>query len=187
MEFTYKLDANDFLQYQLFTASKSDKIAKKRLYGWLIFTLAASIFAIYCYFNNSTSLAIYFGVIASVWGVFYPKYFNWKYVKHYTDFINKHYSNRFGKITTVSFSKGYIIATDESGEGKIKTSEIVNVNETGTHFFITFLSGTSLIMPKRDLQNTEELRNKIMKIGLTISKELDWAWKLKQINLKKTK
>ena len=139
MEFTYKLDANDFLQYQLFTASKSKHIAKKKMYGWLLFTVAATIFALYCFFNDSTSLAIYFGAIALVWYLLYPKYFNWKYVKHYTDIVNKNYKNRFGQSTTISFSKGYVIATDQSGEGRIKTSEIVNINETGQHLFIIFV------------------------------------------------
>jgi hypothetical protein len=179
MEFTYKLDANDFLQYQLFTASKSKKIAKKKMYGWLLFTLAAAIFALYCFFNDSTSLAIYFSVIAGGWGLLYPKYFNWKYVKHYTDFINKNYKNRFDKTTKISFSKEYIIATDDSGEGKIKVSEVVSVNETSPHIFITFLSGASLIIPKRELHNNEELKNSLVKIGLTINNELNWIWKLK--------
>jgi len=177
MEFIYKLESIDFLQYQLFTASKSKRIIKKKMYGWLVFTLAASIFALYCYFNNSTALAIYFGVIAAVWGLFYPKYFSWKYYKHYKSFINENYKNRFGKTTTVSFSKDYIIATDDTGEGKIKTREIINVNETSQHLFITFLSGASLIIPKRELTNFNELKNGLIKIGCSINNELSWAWK----------
>ena len=102
MAFTYKLESIDFLQYQLFTASKSKRITNKKMYGWLGFTIASFAFAIYCYFNNSNALAIYFGVIAAVWGLFYPKYFSWKYHKHYKSFINENYKNRFGKTTTVT-------------------------------------------------------------------------------------
>jgi len=176
MEVTYNLEAVDFLHYQLFTASKSNRIRNKKMYGWLLFTLAAGIFAIYCYFNNSTSLAIYFGVIAAVWGLFYPKYFNWKYVKHYTSFINENYKNRFGQSTTVVISKENIIATDNSGEGKIKVSEIVTINETNQHLFITFKSGAFLIIPKREIDNFNELKNSLIKIGCIINNELSWSW-----------
>lgn len=176
MAFTYKLESIDFLQYQLFTASKSKRITNKKMYGWLGFTIASFAFAIYCYFNNSTALAIYFGVIAAVWGLFYPKYFSWKYHKHYKSFINENYKNRFGKTTTVSFSKDYIIATDETGEGKIKTSEIVNINETNHHLFITFLSGASLIVPERELANFDELKSNLIKLGFSINNELSWKW-----------
>ncbi len=176
MEFTYKLKANDFLLYQLFTASKSKIIARKKMYGWLIFTLAGAIFALYCYFYNSTALAIYFGTIAAVWGLFYPKYFNWKYFKHYNSFINENYKNRFGKTTTISISKEYIIATDDSGEGKIKTSQIVGVSETSLHLFITFSSGVSLIVPKRELANFGELKEGLIKVGFSINNELSWSW-----------
>lgn len=174
MEFTYQLESNDFLQYQLFTASQSKSIAKKKMYGWLIFTLAASIFALYCYLNNSTALAIYFGAIAAIWGVFYPRYFSWKYAKQYAAFINKNYKNRFGQSTTVTLSKNHIMATDESGEGKMKLSEIVGLNETNQHLFITFNSGTSLIIPKRELANVQELKNSLENIGLSINNELSW-------------
>lgn len=176
MEFTYRLDANDFLQYQLFTASKSKQIARRKLYGWLVFTLAAALFALYCFFNDSTSLAIYFGVIALIWGLFYPKYFSWKHDKHYKSFVAKNYENRFGKITRVTFSKTHIIATDDSGEGKIKITEIANVNETSHHLFITFLSGVSLIIPKNELINLNELKEHLIKIGCSINNELDWRW-----------
>jgi len=177
MEFTYKLESVDFLQYQLFTASKSNRITKKKMYGWLVFSLAASLFAVYCYFNDSTALAIYFGVIAAVWGLFYPKYFSWKYYKHYKSFINENYTNRFGKTTTISLSKDYVIATDDSGEGKIKTSDIVTVNETSQYLFITFSSGESLIIPKKELANFDELKNSFVKIGCSINNELSWGWK----------
>ena len=177
MEYTFKLEANDFVQYQLFTASKSKRIANKKMYGWLIFTFASTVFAIYCFINDSTSLAIYFGLIAVIWGTFYPKYFTWKYYNHYNKHVNEHYKNRFGKSTTLKITQDYIFATDETGEGKIKTSEIVNVNETSQHLFITFLSGTSLIIPKGELKNVDELKNSMSKIGLTICNELTWSWK----------
>lgn len=177
MEFTYKLESIDFLKYQLFTASKSKQIAKKKMYGWLVFTLAAALFALYCYFNNSTALGVYFGVIAAVWGLFYPKYFSWKYYKHYKSFVTKNYESRFGKTTRVTFSKTHIIATDDSGEGKIKLTEIANVNETSQHLFISFLSGASLIIPKNELVNLNELKEHLTKIGCSINRELDWRWK----------
>jgi len=55
--------------------------------------------------------------------------------------------------TTIALSKNYITATDESGEGKIKTSEIKDTAETNQHIFIQFKNGSALIIPKRELNN----------------------------------
>jgi hypothetical protein len=46
--------------------------------------------------------------------------------------------------------------------------------ETNQHLFITFNSGASLIIPKRELANVQEFKNSLANIGLSINNELSW-------------
>ena len=177
MEIEYKIEENDFLDFQLFTASKSKRIMKKKKKGWILLTIAFLVLGIYFYFQNNIAMTIYFGVIAIICGLFYPKYFNWRYKKHYKNYIKENYKKRFGEIENLKITKEYIYSKDKTGEGKIILKEIEEVNETKDHFLLKISTGMSLIIPKREMDNPDIIKNKFNEIGLKIIDELNWEWK----------
>lgn len=177
MTLEYKIDEQDFLDFQLFTASKSDRINKKKRNGWILLTIGSIVVALYFYLNENVAMTIYFGLVAIACGLFYPKYFKWKYKKHYKPYIKENYSKRFGQIEALEINNDYIFSKDKTGEGKINISEIERVDETDNHFFLKISTGLSLIIPKKELENVDELRENFKEIRLTVNNETNWTWK----------
>jgi len=71
----FKLDENDYLTYQLFTASKSALIAKKKRNGWILAPLSFLILAVMFYSSDNFPLTVYFVIAAIVTVIFFPRYF----------------------------------------------------------------------------------------------------------------
>jgi len=173
----YTLAEEDFLDFQLFIASKSERINKKKRNGWILLTVGPIVVACYFYFKENSFLAIYFGLLAILAGVFYPKYFIWRYKKHYRNYIKDNYSNRFGEQEIIEIGLDSILSSDKTGEARINLSEIERVDETSYHFFVKVSTGHSLIIPKRKLNDIKGIRSKFEKIGLSLYDEQSWVWK----------
>lgn len=176
MKFEYKIDANDFLEFQLFTASTDPVIQKRKLRSWIILPFGSALFALFSYINGSIYLSIYFAVLAIVIALFYPRYFKWRYKKHYASFIARNYSTRFGEPAELEITKDYIRSKDKVAEGKIKLAEIKSIHETANHFFMKMSSGMSFIIPKRELPSTLNLRSELENIGLKVIDVTNWIW-----------
>lgn len=173
----YKIEEQDFLDFQLFTASKSDRINKKKRNGWILLTMGSVVMALYFYLNENVAMTIYFGLVAIACGLFYPKYFRWRYKNHYKTYIQENYSKRFGQVETLEINNDWIFSKDKTGEGKINISEIERVDETNNHFFLKISTGLSMLIPKKQLENVDELRENFEEIGLTVNNETNWTWK----------
>ena len=176
MKFQYKIEAEDFLEFQLYTASKDPVVQKRKLRSWILLPIAFSIMAIFSYLSQTYYLAIYFVVLALVIGFFYPKYFRWRYKKHYASFIGRNYAKRFGQPAELEITKDYILSKDKVAEGKVKLSEIEYVSETLNHFYIKISTGMSFILPKRELDSSLNLKEEFSRIGITVKDELYWKW-----------
>jgi len=177
MTLEYKINEQDFLDFQLFTASKSDRINKKKRNGWILLTVGSIVVAFYFYLNQNNPMTIYFGLVAIAIGVFYPKYFKWRYKKHYKTYIKENYSKRFGQVAILEINNDSIFSKDKTGEGKINLSEIEKIDETANHFFLKISTGVSLLIPKKELKSIDELREKFKDVGLTVLDETNWNWK----------
>lgn len=177
MTLEYKINEEDFLDFQLFTASQSERINKKKRNGWILLTLGSILIALYFYLNNNITMTIYFGLVAFACGLFYPKYFKWRYKRHYKNYIKENYSKRFGELATLTINSDSIFSKDKTGEGKINISEIEQIDETDKHFFLKISTGLSLLIPKKELSDIDGLRAKFKKLGIVVNNELNWKWK----------
>jgi hypothetical protein len=87
---------------------------------------------------------------------------------------------RFGKECKVNFQSDFIETKDITGESKINTSEVAQINEIGTHYFIKLKTGESLIIPK-SIINKESFISELMTVfqnpNIIINRELNWRWK----------
>lgn len=176
MKFEYKIEKDDFVDFQLFTASKSERIHRRKRNTWFFLTLSAVIATVYFYANQNNVMTVYFGVVSVLFGIFYPKYFKWIYKRHYKKHINEYYANRFGQTITLEIADNHIHLKDKTGESKLNLSEIEKVDETNNHFFVKISSGISIIIPKSEIENIDELREKLKSIGLNINDETHWKW-----------
>ncbi|UBB89989.1 YcxB family protein [Candidatus Kaistella beijingensis] len=180
MELNYSLDENDFLEYQLYTASKSKNIRNQRRRNLIIMIVIFLAFFISIY--NSTKsfpiipLLIYIALIIA-----YKIYETYRYKNHYKKFINENYKERFGLMCKLNFAENQIIEESKLGESKINFESLTEINETKNYYFLKLLTSQSLIIPKKVIQNIQQFNSMLNEIkskyNLKENIDLDWKWK----------
>lgn len=173
MRYEYKIHEQDFLDFQLYTASKSKSIRRKKRNGWAGLTVGS--FALALLFWGQGVLGVYFLVAGVLILLFYPTYFMWRYKRHYENHVKQSHKNRFGESVTLEIHSDHIFTKDRTGEGKTYLSVIDQINETSKHFFIQISSGLTLIFPKENI-NHEQLKEEFKALNIPIHEELDWKW-----------
>jgi len=176
MKYTYKIEKEDLLEFQLYTASKSEVLAKKRRNNRAILIAASTLFSGYFFSSDEMIMGIYFAVMVVLFVFFYNKYFSWKQKLNYRRFIEANYTTRFGMEETLDTFPDKIHVKDNFGEGDVKASELKSIVEIGSHFFINLESGSSLIVPKAQV-NTNALKNDLARLKTTFEEDLNWSWK----------
>lgn len=99
-----KLDENDYLTYQLYTASKTSRIKKARIMGWIGTTVTFLLLALLFFKSDNYLLGNYFLIISGLCLALYPFYTRWRYKKHYLKYIQETYKNRFGEESTLEIN-----------------------------------------------------------------------------------
>jgi hypothetical protein len=176
-------DENDFLTYQLYTASKTPRIKKARVRGWIL-TIVLFLCLAFLFFESSNAFLGYYFLLLSVVSLpLYPIYSRWRYKKHYKKYIADTYKGKFGVPCTIQIENDVIVTKDATGEFKIKTTEVEVVNEIKDFYFVKMKSGMSLIVNKvkTDPQELEILVDQLMELvekrGVQYNRELDWKWR----------
>jgi hypothetical protein len=177
MMIEYKIYEQDFLDFQLFAATQSENMKRKKRNGWLFLTIGCALVALYFVFQQDMVMSVYMALVAAIWGVFYPKYHCWIYKRHYKNYIKEHFNKRFGQTEIIEISQDGLYSKNKTGEGKINLSEIVEIDETARHFFIKISNGNYLIIPKQEIANAEELRAQFQSLGLNVINMVDWKWR----------
>ncbi|WP_158844534.1 YcxB family protein [Algibacter sp. L1A34] len=178
MNLNYELTESDYLEYHLYTASKSKLNKKTRFRTRIIIPIIYTLFALYSAINDkSYVITITFVLISIIWYVFYPRYSKWANKRRFQKHIDENYKNRINKPVEISFNEDSVYSKDFSTETKIKGSELNELNEIKNHFFIKLKTGLSLIVPKRAIINQAEFIKKVTSLGAEHIDELNWEWK----------
>lgn len=174
----YALTNEDFLEHQLYVASKSETIIKKRKRTRVIIPLVYLTLALFFFFNkgNYTSCIIFIS-IAVVWYLFYPIRSKKLHIKHYQNHINEHYKNRINVESEIEITNEYIFGKEKSGESKTSIEEIESLIELKNRFFLTLKTGLSLVIPKTAIHDITQFKNKITELHIEIIDELNWEFK----------
>ncbi len=174
------LDKHDFLRYQLFTASKSKRIKNKRIRIWIILTISFFVLGLALGQNEDRFLSYYFIGFSLITMIFYPLYQRRQYKKHYEKYIKENYANRIGVESELGFEGGFIVSVGDNQEGKIKLTEIQEINEISENLFIKIKTGESVIIPSR-FSEYDKLKKQLIglvePLGVVWNHQLDWKWK----------
>jgi hypothetical protein len=179
MTLHYTLEENDFLTHQLFTASKSERIRKKRKKSRLMVPLDYAGIGLFFYFQNRVELTIIFILVGLLWFLFYRIWETKHYLKHYQCFIKENYQKRIDRKLSLTIGNDFISTKDEGGESKLLVTEIAEILEIPTIILIKLKSGQSFLLPKTKIDALEEVRAylKILSTALDIKYEMDQNWK----------
>lgn len=181
MTLTYSLTVNDFLQHQLFSASKNARIKNQRITNWLICSATFLLLGFLFYESGNTLMTWYFLIFGIVFFCFFPLYQKQHYKNHFTKYVVETYKNRFGEITNLTFTDEHIESKDITGESKINLAQIENTTETGNYFYLQIRTGGHLIIPKSGIPDVAMVRHELKifckKLNIKFLEELNWKWK----------
>ncbi len=178
MKLNYQLSNSDFLEYQLYTSSKTKMQNKKRFRTRIFIPLIYIGLALYFYLNSGNSVtAVIFSGVAVLWFFLYPTYSKWRYKKHFRKHVEENYKNRINKPAEISFNENSLTAKDLTSESKIDGTELKELIETKNHFFIKLATEVSVIIPKGSIENQIEFKKVVTDLGAIYVDELDWVWK----------
>ena len=181
MTLTYSLTEDDYLQLQLFIASKSERVKKlrkrRRIWVTAIFFIAAIAFC-----NSFDRIFFYyFLVLAIVSAFFHRNYTAYLYKKHYKKYVADVHKNSFNETINVMFTDEILETADRSGTSKINLPEMEVFSETGSYFYLKLKTGSHLIIPKAQLHNNDEIRTLLInlskKLNINFLSDLNWKWK----------
>ena len=178
MNIKYQLTNSDFLEYQLYTSSKSESHKKKRRNHRIIFPIVYFAYGFYLTNKDGNYTGIIlFAIISILWFFLYPKYSQWRYKRHFRKHVKENYKNRINKFVEIDFDENFLNAKDYTSESKINGTELKELIETKYHFFIKLTTDLSLIIPKHSIENQTELKNCVTEMGATYIDEINWEWK----------
>ena len=181
MELTYTLQESDFLIYHLFAASKSAQVKRKRQRTRWIIPIIYAVIAIAFFFSGKPGMAVIFVVTGILWMAIYPFYSSWLYRRQYLKMIRESYSRRFDKEFSLAWDEEHFILKDESSDSRIEKSELEEISEIASHYFLRLKKGISIIIPKRDLSDPvvfgEALEQLRAETNVEHNSELTWKWK----------
>jgi hypothetical protein len=177
----YALDKEDYVAFQLFVASTSERIKKKRKRSRMIIAIMYMIIGILTWFTGDKIIGVVFLTLSVLWYLFYPKYSKYKYHKHYRSFVDESFKSHFNLVTSTRLSDNEIYSENSMGNTTVKVENVTEIYETGKYTFIRLGPGMGLIIPKEKIENIKDLEdwisNVIEKHSIQKQVDLDWSWK----------
>lgn len=181
MKIEFSIAENDFLTHQLFLASRSERIKKKRKRSQRRIPLIYLVFMLICLFLGNYTASIVFLVIALLWFLFYPQWERNYYIKHYRAHVKEQYKDRFEKMVSMEFHKDFIFVKENGAESKVFTTELEEIVEIPSMIICVLKGGLSFIIPTEKLSNLLDFRLRLKELtkDVNIPYYMDEQWKWK--------
>ena len=177
----YSLDEEDFLTSQLYSASVSEAIKKKRKRTKILVPVIYIVLALVFLLQQKVSTGVAFLAVAVIWFFVYPLWQRRLYEKHYRTFIAETYSNRLNRPVSMELNKDYILAKDNGSESKVLTTEVEKIVEIPSLILIKLKGGQAYLLPKTKIGQTEEVIARLKQLAanwqVEYSIQNNWQWK----------
>lgn len=181
MTINFKIDEKDFLRHQLFIASKSNRIKKKRLRNKILVPLIYFVFGVMCFIEKNYFVMFLFFIFGLLWFLIYPIWEKRHYIKHYECFIKENFKERFDKNLILEFSDDFIVAKDDGSESRVSTKEIEDIVEIPSTIFVRLKGGQSFILPENKIVNIDDVKVRLKELAVYLdikyNFEENWEWK----------
>jgi len=181
MKIEFELREEDYLTFQLYAASTSERIKKKRQRSRWRVPLAYLLIGGWFLIQDKYVISVLFIVVAIAWFFVYPLWERRHYFKHYQDHIREHYAARFNQFATLTFDENNISTKDRTGESTILSTEIIGIIEIPQLIMIAIRGGQSYLLPKQRLANPDGIISRLQELSrqLNIQYKVEnhWVWK----------
>ncbi|WP_165023167.1 YcxB family protein [Dysgonomonas sp. ZJ279] len=181
MEFNYQLEERDFLNFQLYFASKSPQIKKQRSTARILGAIVLFLMAILFFATNERFEAYYFLASTVIILMVYP-YLSALALKYsFKKFVKNNYREECPKSIRLKIDHATIESIEEKGHSKFDIRDLTKITEIKNYFFIHTDEITAIIIPKNQLENTDNIRNYLSRIAddhnIPFDNEPNWKFK----------
>ncbi|MBU4537164.1 MAG: YcxB family protein [Weeksellaceae bacterium] len=155
MNFKLSLNQEDYLQYQLYTASKSRIFKRQKKTSLIILLLAFVLVTVNIYNSNQEFLwfaILFFATIL----ILFPFYQRWKIKNYYRKFIIESYKEKIGVVSEFRFDTESLVVNSVIAESKLGYNSFEEINEIADYYFLKLKTGESFIIPKEQIPNKPE-------------------------------
>ncbi|RFZ82218.1 hypothetical protein DYU05_16505 [Mucilaginibacter terrenus] len=180
MTITIVLTEEDYLTYLLYSASKSKRAQGTRRKAWLTISGLLLVMGAAMLTSNDGFYSYYFFAAGLMSLVFYPLLQRYSYKKNYRKFVRDKMAYKIGKESILKFGTEYIETKDITGESRINTSEVAEINEIASHYFIRLKSGDGLVVPKTSVATptfVDDVMSVMQNPDILVTHEPNWKWK----------
>lgn len=182
LELNYELEEEDLLQLQLYFASKDEmqiKQRRKEKYRMIGLSLLCGLLL---FFDEGYRLLSYFFLGSSVlFFIIYPWWSVWFYKRMYRKQISESMRAEFPYNTKLLLGSEFIEIETKKGYRHYDVKEMDTIIETEHHFFIVRSRQVSIIVPKHRMNNTEEVKMRLLRYKennqVSFVEDMDWKWK----------
>lgn len=175
----YHLTKEDHLAFQLYDASTSERIRKKRRYSRLRVPIVYLILGAVLIWAALLEFGLLMMVIGALWYFIYPKYEAKRYKKHFQEYVDENFKEKHNEAAKLELDMEHIYGSSSLGESKIKVSEVDRIEETSEHIFIR-VGAMGFVVPKRKVDDLNELNAWVNKVvaqyGVPHNVNLNWKW-----------
>jgi hypothetical protein len=182
LELDYGFGEEDFLQLQMYFASKDEeqiKQRKKEKYRIIGLSLLCGLLL---FFDEGYRLLSYFFLSSSVFFfAIYPWWSVWFYKRMYRKYISESMRADFPYNTKLLLGNDVIELNTKKGHCHFSVNDMDAIIETGYYFFIMTSRQVTVIIPKHQLNNTEEVRMWLLRYKeyspVSFVEDLNWKWR----------
>ena len=177
----YTIDQNDELITQLFIASKSERINKKRRKSRITSPILFIFLGLISLISNDYIPLLFLSICAVTYYFIYPKWESRYYIKHYKGIIQDKYGDKQSIQVKFEFDQDQLKVKDDLYESIVPSSAVKEFYEIAYAIFIILEDGQTLILPKDKLQNVAEIRAQFTELAdhlkVNYHLEEEWEWK----------
>jgi len=182
IELNYNLSEEDFLNLQLFQASTNEHLKKQRVKEKYRMLGIFALFTIVLFIDDSFSFYAYFFLASFVlFFVIYPWWAPWFYKRMYKRQIAQQFKEIFPYFTRVTLDEKTIDIVSPKGNSHFPITDIKSIAETGDYFYLSIGNFIVLIIPKKQLNDLNTVKDKLLRYnttaGIPYSSQLNWKWK----------
>lgn len=171
------LSETDYITFQLYEASTNFLKRKSRRKSFFIL-LALGMMIIISGYLDEKGFMMYYGIFFSLLIVFFGNAFQrWYHKRHYVRHVKNTRKSQSEEIVQLEFKGDHINVKDRVANSIVKISEITQVDEIGTHYFLKVSTGQYLMIPKTNDALNREVSRMINDFKIPHVVDLNWKWR----------
>ena len=169
MEIYYELTEEDYINFNLYHI-KHSKMGKRaltlqRFLSPLLFIIVAYLYAV---IGDLPFLPLFitFFVMSILWIIFYPKYFYGLIARNAKKMIKEGKNDGLLGNHQLKFMEDGLVDTSANKETKVTWAGITSIQEDDGYIFLYNSSVSAYILPKRELDHVDDVRQYIQSKGV---------------------